>query len=265
MIGAAPVIGAAARLAAVAAAPPKAPPVLGVTTRNQVALHSNQKVVNAMEKLADEHNPDALSIIERNRRLGSPRKAVTPSNKSSGREVSFVEPVEETGGNNFELEADGEHLDSANVVEPADLDAVSVLQSLVMIDKFDGDFADVALVMDEEVIPGKQWTEEVMAAVSIEHGFKVPGSFDEAWNHPCPFLKKMWRECVGKEIAKMDQHGVWMLIRRSSIRNPQAERFDEVARRLKTAEVVSVRSEDNWLNGMTKSVSLDMVLSKEEV
>ena len=86
--------------------------------------------------------------------------------------------------------------------------------------------------------------------------FKVPGSFDEAWNHPCPFLKKMWRECVGKEIAKMDQHGVWMLIRRSSIRN-------EVARRLKTAEMVSVRSEDSWLNGMTKKVSSDMVVSKE--
>ncbi|MGL5936443.1 MAG: hypothetical protein ACRCZI_12580, partial [Cetobacterium sp.] len=92
-------------------------------------------------KLADEHNPDALSIIERNMRLGSPRKSVTPSNKSSGREVSFVEPVEEFGGN-FETEADKEHLDSANVVEPANLDAVSVLQSLVMIDKFDGDFAD---------------------------------------------------------------------------------------------------------------------------
>ena len=104
-----------------------------------------------------------------------------------------------------------------------------------------------------------------MAAVSFEHGFKLPGSFDEAWNHPCPFLKKMWRESVGKEIAKMDQHGIWMLIRRSSMRNPQAKQFDEVARRLKTAEVVSVRSEDNWLNGMTKSVSLEMVVSKEEV
>jgi hypothetical protein len=23
--------------------------------------------------------------------------------------------------------------------------------------------------------------------------FKVPGSFDEAWNHPCPFQQKMWR------------------------------------------------------------------------
>ena len=95
-----------------------------------------------MKKLASGHNPKAMSIVERNSRLGSPRKAVTPSNKSSGREVSFVEPVEESGGNIFELEADGEHLGSANVVEPADLDAVSVLQSLVMIDKFDGDFAD---------------------------------------------------------------------------------------------------------------------------
>ena len=107
----------------------------------------------------------------------------------------------------------------------------------------------------DEVTPEKHWTEEDVAAVSFEHGFKVPGLFDEAWNHPCPFFKKMWRESVGKEIAKMDQHGVWMLVRRSSMRNPQAERFDEVTRRLKKAEMVSVRSEDNWLNGMTKSVS----------
>ena len=49
------------------------------------------------------------------------------------------------------------------------------------------------------------------------------------------------------------------------MRNPQAEQLDEVARRLKTAVMVSVRSEDNWLNGMTKKVSLDMVVSKEEV
>ena len=39
----------------------------------------------------------------------------------------------------------------------------------------------------------------------------------------------------------------------------------KIARRLKTAEMFSVRSEDNWLDGMTKKVSLDMVVSKEEV
>jgi hypothetical protein len=39
-------------------------------------------------------------------------------------------------------------LDAANVVEPADLDTAAVPQSLAMIDKFEGDFPDVALVMD---------------------------------------------------------------------------------------------------------------------
>ena len=89
--------------------------------------------------------------------------------------MSFVEPVEQSVGN-FESEAEERHLASANVVEPADMDTATVLQSLVMIDKFDGNFADVALVMDGAT-PEKQWTEEEIAAVSFEHGFKVPGSF----------------------------------------------------------------------------------------
>jgi hypothetical protein len=36
--------------------------------------------------------------------------------------------------------------------------------------------------------------------------FKVPGLFDEAWNHPCPFQQKMWRAGFRKEIAKLS----WM-------------------------------------------------------
>jgi hypothetical protein len=52
-------------------------------------------------------------------RLISPKKAATPSNKSSGREVSFMEPVEQLEGN-FEFEVGEKHLDSANMVEPAD-------------------------------------------------------------------------------------------------------------------------------------------------
>jgi hypothetical protein len=32
---------------------------------------------------------------------------------------------------------------------------------------------------------------------------------------------------------------------------------------LKTTEMVSVRSEDSWLDGMTKKVSLDMVVREE--
>jgi hypothetical protein len=81
------------------------------------------------------------------------------------------------------------------VVEPADLDAATVLQSLAMIDKFEGDFADVALVMDEAT-PEKQYTMEEIAVLKPEQYedlFKVPGSFDEAWNHPCPFQQKIRR------------------------------------------------------------------------
>ena len=47
--------------------------------------------------------------------------------------------------------------------------------------------------------------------------FKVPGSFDEAWNHPCSFQQKKWRDGFRKEVAKMDQHKVWKLVKRSSM------------------------------------------------
>ena len=51
-------------------------------------------------------------------RFESPKKAVTPSNMSSGREVSFMEPVEKLEGKFFD-EVGEKHMDSANVVEPA--------------------------------------------------------------------------------------------------------------------------------------------------
>jgi hypothetical protein len=50
----------------------------------------------------------------------------------------------------------------------------------------------------------------------------VPGSLDDAWNHPCVFEQKMWRAGFRKEIAKMDQHEVWKLVKRSSM--PQGEK-----------------------------------------
>ena len=74
--------------------------------------------------------------------------------------------------------------------------------------------------MIDGATPERQWTEKEIAALKLEQYkdvFKVPGSFDEAWNHPCSFQQKKWRDGFRKEVAKMDQHKVWKLVKRSSM------------------------------------------------
>jgi len=47
--------------------------------------------------------------------------------------------------------------------------------------------------------------------------FENPRTFDEAWNHPCPFQRRLWREAILKELKKMEELRVWKKIQRSSI------------------------------------------------
>ncbi len=142
-------------------------------------------------------------------RFESPKKAVTPSNMSSGREVSFMEPVEKLEGKCFD-EVGEKHMDGANVVEPVDVDAV---KSPVVMDKFDGDFSDVALVMDGAT-PERQWTEEEIAALKPEQCkdvFKVPGSFNEAWNRPCPSNRRSGEMVLERRLPRWSsiKFGSW--------------------------------------------------------
>ena len=80
--------------------------------------------LECLEIEVEDDEDEAVSIVERSRRLGSPRKATTPSNKSSGREASFMEPVEQPGRDVESERGREKQLDAAHVVEPADLDAV---------------------------------------------------------------------------------------------------------------------------------------------
>ena len=175
-----------------AATPPAPPPKrvsfqTGVTTRSSSGLHTNKKVVSAMKKLSGTHNPEATSIVERNRRLQAAATTAVPSDNSpTGRE---------------------------------DPESANVLQSLTLIDKFQGDFADVALMMEAGRV-SPDLTEEEMAQLKPEQYrdvFEKPTKFDEAWNHPSPFQRKLWREGIVKELKKMEEHRVWVKVKRSSI------------------------------------------------
>ena len=52
--------------------------------------------------------------------------------------------------------------------------------------------------------------------------FMAPRSFQEAWNHPDPFQRKMWRAGIRKEFKKMDDLSVWIIIKR--IHKPENRR-----------------------------------------
>jgi hypothetical protein len=47
--------------------------------------------------------------------------------------------------------------------------------------------------------------------------FKCPQKFNEAWNHPDPWIRKKWREAILKELLKMKQNKVWRIIKRGDI------------------------------------------------
>ena len=47
--------------------------------------------------------------------------------------------------------------------------------------------------------------------------FDKPGVYDLAWNHSCPFQRKLWREAINKEFRKMDEMGVWKKIKKFTI------------------------------------------------
>ena len=52
--------------------------------------------------------------------------------------------------------------------------------------------------------------------------FECPKTFEEAWNHPCPFQLRMWRAAILKELEKMLQLKVWVKIKRDMM--PQNRR-----------------------------------------
>jgi Reverse transcriptase (RNA-dependent DNA polymerase) len=43
---------------------------------------------------------------------------------------------------------------------------------------------------------------------------EVPTNFNDAWNHPCEIQRKLWREAIGVELAKMMTYKVWRKVKR---------------------------------------------------
>jgi hypothetical protein len=51
--------------------------------------------------------------------------------------------------------------------------------------------------------------------------FDNPSNFEEAYNHPDPFQREMWRLAIKKEFEKMENHQVLEKIKRSDMNCPE--------------------------------------------
>jgi hypothetical protein len=47
--------------------------------------------------------------------------------------------------------------------------------------------------------------------------FEVPLTFEQAWNHPCPWQCQRWRTAILLDLAKMQQMCVWKKVKHSII------------------------------------------------
>jgi hypothetical protein len=67
-----------------------------------------------------------------------------------------------------------------------------------------------------DVVPTTEINDTAMVEIDYEKVdpttyrdiFKLPKTFEEAWNHECPFQRKMWRDAITKEDTKMTENKV---------------------------------------------------------
>ena len=96
----------------------------------------------------------------------------------------------------------GRALDTGNVVVPlSDLCFLSV-------EHYKEIFHDLSL---QSIDPA------TLSPSQYKDYFLVPTNFNDAWNNPDPFQRKLWREAIMKEYGKMDTYKVYKLVKRNMI------------------------------------------------
>ena len=108
-----------------------------------------------------------------------------------------------------------------------DVANVSLLAQLTMLDRLNSDMGefsfeangDMAFAVGDTVIEG-ELTEEQMAQLKPEEYkdyFENPGNYWDAFNHPSPFQRKLWRAGIAKEFAKMDERKVYRKVKKKDV------------------------------------------------
>ena len=67
---------------------------------------------------------------------------------------------------------------------------------------------------NEEIL--EQETAEI-ALVSTMSGGRDPLTFDEAWNHPDPIERQLWKEAIEKEFGDMKKRNAWKIISKEKV------------------------------------------------
>lgn len=83
---------------------------------------------------------------------------------------------------------------------------VATMAALTMIDRAEGNFADVHLMVDC-AFAARMMTENEMHQLEpsvYKNVIENPTTFQEAWNHPSLFQPQLWREATQKELKQME-------------------------------------------------------------
>jgi len=98
-------------------------------------------------------------------------------------------------------------------------DAHAAMACLAMCSKYD-DFSEFAMMAVEKYDLNVSLTQDQFSTISQEQCkdyFTVPETFNEAWNHPCPFQRKLWRNAIQKELDKMESNKVYRKCNKSDL------------------------------------------------
>ena len=93
------------------------------------------------------------------------------------------------------------------------------MQLWLLCDKFD-DFSEFALMAIEKYDLQVSLTKDQFTSIPREKYkdyFTVPATWNETWNHPCPFQRKLWRDALHKELEKTESNKVYRKFKKNDL------------------------------------------------
>jgi len=98
-------------------------------------------------------------------------------------------------------------------------DAHAAMAYLAVCNEHD-DFSEFAMMAIEKYDLKVSLTQAQFSKIPPEKYkdyFTVPDAWTEAWNHPCPFQRKLWRDAIQKELEKMESNKVYRKCNKSDL------------------------------------------------
>jgi len=97
---------------------------------------------------------------------------------------------------------------SINWGDFASFDTMTCLTMLDRLQLSPQDLAKTSMInLDPTTLPPERYKDQ----------FANPMSYEEAWNHSCPFQRGKWREAIKKEFGKMSERQVWRKQKKSAM------------------------------------------------